>query len=257
MIIDISQHNTIKNWDQVKNAVDGVIIRMGYTGYSSGAKVYDKKFMNNMEAVKILDIPYGVYYFPASINKAEAEAEAAFIAETIKSLSLMPALGVWLDSEIADVKTKKGRADNLSREKRTEFLHIIIGRLHDRGIDCGVYASTDWLYHNLNMEQLPGVPVWVAQYNKDQVCTYKGDYIMHQYTSKGAIMGISGDVDLNRLHVPDAPVYVPEPVKDNELDAAVDLIARRVILGDFGEGHEQRKEQIYKLIRQRVNDILK
>ena len=255
MIIDISQHNTIKNWDQVKNAVDGVIMRLGYTGYGSGSRVYDKKYFEYLENVRSRGIPYGVYYFPASVTAAEAELEAHFIADAVCNLDIT--LGVWLDSEIADVKTKKGRADNLSREKRTEFLHIIIGRLHDRGIECGVYASTDWLYHNLNMEMLPGVPVWVAQYNKTQNCTYKGDYVMHQYTSTGAIMGISGNVDLNRLHIPEAPVYVPEPVKDTELDAAVDLIARRVIRGDFGEGHDQRKELIYKLIRQRVNDILK
>ena len=106
------------------------------------------------------------------------------------------------------------------------------------------------------MEMLPGVPVWVAQYNKAQVCTYKGEYIMHQYTSKGAIMGISGNVDLNKLHLTE-PVITPEPVKDVELDAAVDLIAHRVIRGDFGEGHDKRRDNIYKLIRQRVNDILK
>lgn len=255
MIIDISQHNTIKNWDQLKNAVDGVIMRIGYTGYGSGLKVYDKKFFEFFDAVKTRGIPYGVYYFPASINKIEAEGEAGFIADAVYGLT--PTLGVWLDSEIADVKTGKGRADNLSREKRTELLHIIIGRLHDRGIDCGVYASTAWLYHNLNMDHLPGVPVWVAQYNKAQNCTYKGDYIMHQYTSKGQIMGISGYVDLNRLHVPDASVYVPEPVKDKTLDDAVNVIAHKVIEGEFGDGHEQRKERIYKLIRQRVNDILK
>lgn len=254
MIIDISQHNTIKNWDQVKNAVDGVIMRLGYTGYGSGNRVYDKKYFDYLENVRSRGIPYGVYYFPASVTDAEAELEAQFIADAVCNLDIT--LGVWLDSEIADVKNKKGRADALSREKRTEFLHIIIGRLHDRGIECGVYASTSWLYHNLNMEMLPGVPVWVAQYNKAQVCTYTGDYIMHQYTSKGAIMGISGNVDLNKLHMSE-PVITPEPVKDSELDAAVDLIARRVIRGDFGEGHEQRKERIYKLIRQRVNDILK
>lgn len=255
MIIDISQHNTIKNWDQVKNAVDGVIMRLGYTGYGSGSRVYDKKYFEYLENIKRRSIPYGVYYFPASVTAAEAELEAQFIADAVCNLDIT--LGVWLDSEIADVKTKKGRADNLSREKRTEFLHIIIGRLHDRGIECGVYASTDWLYHNLNMEMLPGVPVWVAQYNKAQVCTYKGDYIMHQYTSKGAIMGISGNVDLNKLHITDAPVYVPEMVKDTDLFEAVNVIAQRVIRGEFGEGHEQRKEKIYKLIRQRVNDILK
>ena len=51
MIIDISQHNTIKNWDQVKNAVDGVIMRLGYTGYGSGLKVYDKKFFEYFDAM--------------------------------------------------------------------------------------------------------------------------------------------------------------------------------------------------------------
>ena len=48
MIIDISQHNTIKNWDQVKNAVDGVIMRLGYTGYGSGQTTYDKKYFERI-----------------------------------------------------------------------------------------------------------------------------------------------------------------------------------------------------------------
>lgn len=44
---------------------------------------------------------------------------------------------------------------------------------------------------------------------------------------------------------------------DPELDAAVDVIARRVIDGRFGYGHDTRSLRIYELIRQRVNDILK
>lgn len=46
-------------------------------------------------------------------------------------------------------------------------------------------------------------------------------------------------------------------VPDPELDAAVDVIARRVIKGDFGYGHDNRMFKIYELIRVRVNDILK
>ena len=44
---------------------------------------------------------------------------------------------------------------------------------------------------------------------------------------------------------------------DPELDAAVDVIARRVIDGRFGCGHDNRSLRIYELIRQRVNDIMK
>lgn len=44
---------------------------------------------------------------------------------------------------------------------------------------------------------------------------------------------------------------------DPELDAAVDVIARRVIEGRFGYGHDNRSLRIYELIRQRVNDIMK
>ena len=51
----------------------------------------------------------------------------------------------------------------------------------------------------------------------------------------------------------DSEVITPDP----ELEAAVDVIARRVIEGRFGYGHDTRSLRIYELIRQRVNDILK
>lgn len=49
----------------------------------------------------------------------------------------------------------------------------------------------------------------------------------------------------------------PEPVPvDEELDAAVTVIAKRVISGAFGVGHETRKDKIYELIRSKVNAII-
>lgn len=249
MIIDVSYYNQITDWKKVKANVDGIILRLGYTGYGSGTQVIDKKYMEYLGACINHDIPIGVYYFPQSITASEAEKEADFIYNNIINEKI--ALGVWLDSEIADVKTKNGRADKLNRDKRTEFLHIIIDRLKSRGIIAGVYASTSWLNNQLDMSKLAGAPVWVAQYNTK--CTYQGTYIMWQYTSKGSIPGIAGNVDLNRL------VNVPDPVEiaDDELTEAVDVLAKRVIAGRFGDGHEIRKNSIYNLIRQRVNDILK
>lgn len=47
----------------------------------------------------------------------------------------------------------------------------------------------------------------------------------------------------------------PEPI-DEELDNAITVIAKRVIAGKFGVGHDNRMLKIYELIRQRVNDIM-
>lgn len=44
---------------------------------------------------------------------------------------------------------------------------------------------------------------------------------------------------------------------DEELEAAIDIIAHRVIEGKFGYGHEFRASSIYELVRARVNDLLK
>lgn len=252
MIIDISYYNTVTDWRRVAESVEGVIIRLGYTGYGSGKVTYDKRYYDHMTAAKHYEIPRGVYYFPASVTKEEAEVEADFIFENVAGEELP--LGVWLDSEIAEVKNKSGRADRLSRAKRTEFLHIIIDRLKGYGITAGVYASTSWLLNNLDMGMLPGVPVWAAQYNSKHECTYPGDYVLFQYSSKGSVPGIAGNVDLNVKHESSA-VIVEDP--DNELLSAADVIAKRVIAGYFGSGHEQRKNSIYELIRKRVNDILK
>ena len=248
MIIDLSYYNKVTNWHDVKSSVEGVILRMGYSGYASGKQVIDKKYYDNLAACQQLKIPVGVYFFPQSITHKEAEQEAAFI---LNNLPDEYPLGVWLDSEIADVKTKKGRADSLNVYKRTQFLLIIINILRAQGVDCGVYASKSWLEHQLDVPALGDVPIWVAQYNKQ--CTYKGTYKLWQYTSKASVPGISGGVDASVKSIEDN-----EPVHkyDEELLSAADVFANRVIRGDFGQGHEVRKNSIYELIRKRVNDIL-
>lgn len=47
----------------------------------------------------------------------------------------------------------------------------------------------------------------------------------------------------------------PEPV-DLDLVQAINVIADRVIEGKFGSGHDVRKENIYVMVRKRVNEIL-
>lgn len=50
---------------------------------------------------------------------------------------------------------------------------------------------------------------------------------------------------------------VPEQTQPDDITEAVDVLARAVIRGKFGNGNEHRMQEIYKLVRDRVNQILK
>ena len=194
-IIDLSHFNTVVDWNKVANAVNGVIIRLGYRSFGGGEITADRKYSTYLTQVKQHNIPYGIYFFPTSINEKEAEEEADYILKAVSGLNL--SFPIYLDSETADVKTHKGRSDNLDKETRTKLLKIILDKLKSKGYDCGVYASTSWLNTRLNMSKLSGYKVWVAQYNT--TCTYSGKYNMWQYSSKGQIDGINGNVDLSKF----------------------------------------------------------
>lgn len=194
-IIDLSRHNTVSDWNKVAKSVSGVILRLGYRSYGGGVITTDKKYNEFLTQVKSHNIPYGIYFFPTSINEAEANAEADYILRMVSGLNL--SFPIYLDSEIADTKTHNGRSDKLDKETRTRLLKIILDRLKAKGYDCGVYASTSWLNNQLNMSKLNGYKVWVAQYNT--VCTYGGSYNMWQYSSKAQINGVVGDCDVSKL----------------------------------------------------------
>lgn len=194
-IIDLSHHNTVSDWNKVTKSVSGVILRLGYRSYGGGVITTDKKYNEFLAQVKSHDIPYGIYFFPTSINEAEANAEADYILKMVSGLNL--SFPIYLDSEIADTKTHNGRSDKLDKETRTRLLKIILDRLKAKGYDCGVYASTSWLNNQLNMSKLNGYKVWVAQYNT--VCTYGGSYNMWQYSSKAQIDGVVGNCDVSKL----------------------------------------------------------
>ena len=247
-IIDVSYYNQVTDWKAVKDAVAGVIIRMGYRGYAKGSIVYDKKYKEYRQAVEQLKIPHSFYFFPQSITDEEAIQEAEFIAREIEDAGEL--MGpVWLDSEIANTETKNGRADNLSTARRTWLLKVIIETLKTKGITAGVYASTSWLNNNLNMTLLP-YPVWVAQYAS--TCKYAGPYILWQYTDKLLVPGIKGRVDASQVKI---NVLPQQDTMTPELKNAIDVIAKEVLNGRFGTGHETRSANIYNLIKKRVNEL--
>ena len=68
--------------------------------------------------------------------------------------------------------------------------------IENAGYHAGVYASRNWYNNRLYADRLDSqYCVWLAEYRS--VPLYQGYYQLWQYTSKGKIDGISGNVDMN------------------------------------------------------------
>lgn len=197
-VIDVSKHNGNIQWSKVKNAVDGVIIRIGYRGYSKTGRIAEDSYAKvNIRGCQEQGIPYGVYFFPCAITTAEAQEEADWIHNYVQGMKL--SFPIFLDSEVAEAVKKSGRSDRLDRTDRTNLLLVTINRLKEYGHEVGVYASTSWFNNRLDVSRFPAdCSLWVAQYASK--CTYEGAKIAWQYTSSASVDGVSGRCDLSEWY---------------------------------------------------------
>ena len=201
VIIDISKYNTVTDWRKVKAAVDGVIIRCGYRGYSSGKIAADTKAAEFARQCSAHGIPFGVYFMSQAITNAEGQEEADYTCDFADKYGAT--LPIFIDSEDGDGTVKVVRADGLSKSVRTSIMQAFCERAQDRGRQAGIYASESWFTGRLNFDVLKRNLIWVAKYgantgSKCTAVTLKCDG--HQYTSKGVIPGISGKVDISEFY---------------------------------------------------------
>jgi len=199
-VLDLSEFQPEQiDWAKIKKAGYKVIIRMGLRGSIKGTaryrKIgYDYHYKAYLDGILKAGIPYSAYFFPTPMSDVEADQEADWIISNVADLPLdMP---FYLDSE----RVPGGMANDISTAQRTRFLKRITDKLVAAGIPCGIYASTSWLQNQISMEELQEQVqenTWVAQYATR--CTYDGKCAMWQYTSKGKVDGINGNVDMSMV----------------------------------------------------------
>ena len=203
--IDISQYNGNINWKSVKqDNIDFAIIRIGYRGYGSGKIVFDSKFKENTISATSNNIKVGAYFVTQAINYQEGAEEANEVLKKIKEYNINITYPIVVDIEWAGGdEGHNGRADYISTASRTEAAKGFCNTIKNAGFKPMIYANKYWLNSYLDMSKLNNFDVWLAHYvvgAPSKKSDYKGTYLMWQYTSKGKINGISGDVDLNILY---------------------------------------------------------
>ena len=193
--IDVSKWNRDIDWEKVKEAgVEFVIIRCGYRGSTTGSLVIDPYFEKNMHGAQAAGLNVGVYFFTQAINEVEAVEEASMVLSLIENQYLT--YPVFIDTEGAG---GNGRADALDVETRTAVCKAFCDTILNAGYGSGVYASKNWYNNRLHTQELEKYAIWMAEYR--EVPTYEGYYNMWQYTSKGKVDGIEGNVDLDISYI--------------------------------------------------------
>lgn len=177
-IIDISEHNGIVNWEQVKPNIDGTILRCGF-----GDDVIsqdDKQFARNLTECERLGIPKGVYLYSYATTEAQARSELAHILRLIKGHKFE--YPIYLDCEESGTQWFAPTA-----------CKIICEGIKSAGYTAGVYASLSWW--NSYLTSVTNYTRWIAQWGS--ACTYTSTYDMWQYSETGRVNGINGYVDMN------------------------------------------------------------
>ena len=186
--IDVSKWQGNIDWATTSNAVSFAIIRCGYRG-SSGGIAMDPKFLQNMKGAKAHGVRVGVYFYSKATNEAMAVEEASAALSFVQQAGGGLTLPIYFDMEDA---CQKG----LSKEQNTAIANAFCATVAAGGYSAGVYASKSWFDNRMNAGSIGGnYSIWVARYNT--YLGYSGRYNMWQYSSKGSIPGISGNVDLN------------------------------------------------------------
>lgn len=181
-LIDVSHHQGVIDWEKVKNQVDGVILRVGYG--ENITKQDDRQFKRNADECTRLGIPFGVYIYSYAKTIGSAQSEAQHVLRLIIGYKL--SYPIYLDLE--ESGTESGAI-----ERANAFGDII----EAAGYWCGIYANKYWWEKHL--KGLERFTKWVAQYNDELTeSSYKGDNLdIWQYSSKGKVDGITGNVDMN------------------------------------------------------------
>ena len=196
-IIDVSSHNGTIDFNRVYNAgIEGVFIRCGYRGYSTGKFNTDEKFETNYTAAKAAGLKVGVYFYSQAVSRDDAKDEADYVLSILNGRELD--LPVAMDVEYGpDGKTGRVYDAKLLNVTETLIINRFVQVIEDGGYSPLLYTNLSIISEKISTSFLT-CPVWVANYAS--TCSYSGSYNYWQYTCTGSVDGVSGNVDVNVMY---------------------------------------------------------
>ena len=186
--IDVSKWNGNIDFKKVKaSGVNFAILRAGY-GMFDYQK--DPKFETYYKQAKSAGLAVGAYFYSYAKNKTEAKKEAQIFLKWIKGKTFE--FPVYLDIEDKS-------QENLSKKVLTDICIAWLSEVEKSGYYVGIYANPNWFENKLDLDRLKNYDKWLAHWvEKPKWGNEFGG--LWQYTDKGAVKGIKGNVDLDKSY---------------------------------------------------------
>lgn len=200
--IDVSKYQGTIDWGQVKaSGVDFAMVRVGYRAKTTGILYEDPGARYNLQEANANGIQTGAYFFSSAVTQEEAREEAEWVASFIAKYKITYPVAYNCE----DFQSPDSRQHGLSSDERTQIACAFLDTVAARGYTPMFYASRNEMEGNAqwNMDTLGSrYKVWVSQYPEKPFpetpkSSYSRAHDMWQYTSKGKVAGIRGNVDVN------------------------------------------------------------
>jgi GH25 family lysozyme M1 (1,4-beta-N-acetylmuramidase) len=186
--IDVSHWQFTINWERV--AASGIQFAMirAARGHISDERpmIEDTRFRENIEGALANNIDVGVYFYSYARSVEEARAEARFLVSVIEGWEITYPVVFDIEDPIHL---------RMSTELITDMVEAFFDVLIENGYYPMLYSYKNFLETKIEPRVLDTYAVWLAQWTATP--TYTKPFHIWQYTDKGRVGGISGDVDLN------------------------------------------------------------
>lgn len=230
MLIDVSSHNGNIDWHALKSSgVDQVIIRCGVSTKTKCQT--DSKFRWNIEGALGAGMKVGLYYYSFSKTEAGAKQEADYVAKIAQQFKEQLTYPVYIDIEEASCVS-------YAKTVATAFCK----RITEAGFTAGVYTTTSVFKNQL--KTFTGYSRWVAYPSSKAPA---GDYDLWQYSWKGRVAGISGDVDLNKWLKEPASKPSAKPKGDDIVNVELPVLKQGMKCFEVGTVQRILRERGYKV----------
>lgn len=181
--IDVSYCQSGVDYKKVKSSgIGAVLIRAGY-----GRETYqkDSQFETHYRNAKANGLLVGAYWYSYanSVEDAKREAKACLACINGKKFDYP----IYYDME-------ESWQANLGKSLCTAMAKAFCDTIVAAGYKAGVYANLNWFNNYLDYATLKkSYSIWLAQW----ASSYSKDCDIWQYSDRGKINGISGNVDLD------------------------------------------------------------
>lgn len=210
--MDISSVQSVYDWNAVKNSGIEVVILRCHQKFG-----IDTSFESHYAGAKNAGLKVGVYKYSYAMTVQEAEKEADDVIAVLRGKKLD--FPVYYDVE-------EGAQTALPKNSMALIIKAFLNKIAAAGFKVGVYCNVNWYMNILDRSLLPNYDYWLAAYPYADDGTVKESLNPNagmgwQYSCKGNVPGISGDVDLDLFYKDYTEDESNQEESDSDMYAAI------------------------------------